>query len=180
MRHVDVTLPSLQVDDFPLSNTMTPTLKPSAQRVQDALTVLGFPNRVFELDASTRTSAEAAAAVGCDIGQIAKSLVFRGAQSHKPILIIASGANRVNLQELALRVGETLERPDADFVREQTGYAIGGVPPLAHVQPLETWLDADLWRYATIWAAAGHPNALFPLSPDELATMTGGSIVPIA
>ena len=158
---------------------MNQTLKPSAQRVQDALAARGFSNQVVELEASTRTSAEAAAAVGCEVGQIAKSLIFKGKRSKKPILIIASGANRVDEKVMKTYVGERLSRPDADFVREQTGYAIGGVPPLGHAHPLETYIDQDLWRYDEIWAAAGHPNALFRLTPDELAAMTGGQVVRI-
>ena len=154
-------------------------LKPSAQRVQDALIERGFTNQIVELDASTRTSAEAAAAVGCEVAQIAKSLLFRGATTGKPVLIIASGTNRVNTHALAALTGEPLERPDADFVRAQTGFVIGGVPPLGHAHAIETWIDRDLWQYKAIWAAAGHPNAVFPLTPDELAAMTGGQVVSV-
>jgi prolyl-tRNA editing enzyme YbaK/EbsC (Cys-tRNA(Pro) deacylase) len=158
---------------------MPSPLKPSAQRVQDALASRGFTNQVVELDASTRTSAEAAAAVGCSVAQIAKSLIFRTAESGRPVLIVASGANRVNVAAIEALVGESLMRPDADFVREQTGFVIGGVPPLGHAHPLETYLDADLWQYREIWAAAGHPNAVFPLTPDELAAMTGGRVLAV-
>ena len=153
------------------------SLKPSAQRVQDSLHTLGFANQIVELAESTRTSAEAAAAVGCEVAQIAKSLIFRGATSGKAILIIASGSNRVNEKAMVTHVGEKLERPDADFVRQQTGFVIGGVPPVGHAHALETYIDADLWNYPNIWAAAGHPNAVFPLTPDELAAMTGGKII---
>ncbi len=158
---------------------MPAALKPSAQRVQDALAARGSAHTVIELDASTRTAAEAAAAVGCSVAQIAKSLVFRGAHTGKAVLVIASGSNRVNQSALAPLVGEPLERPDADFVREQTGFAIGGVPPLGHDHPLETWIDSDLWQYAQIWAAAGHPNAVFALTPDDLLAMTGGQVAAI-
>ena len=154
-------------------------LKSSAQKVQDTLSAHGFSNQVVELDESTRTSAEAAAAIGCEVAQIAKSLIFRTASTGKPILIIASGSNRVNEKVLTGIVGEKLERPDADFVREQTGFVIGGVPPLGHAHPLETYIDQDLWQYASLWAAAGHPNAVFPLTPDELAAMTGGRVVKV-
>lgn len=154
-------------------------LKPSAQRVQDILSACGFSNPIVELTESTRTSAEAAAAVGCDVAQIAKSLIFRGATTGKAILIIASGSNRVNEKAMATHVGEKLQRADADFVREQTGFVIGGIPPLGHAHPLNTFIDADLWQYANIWAAAGHPNAVFPLTPDELVAMTGGKVVPV-
>lgn len=155
------------------------SLKPSAQRVQDVLIERGFTNQIVELAESTRTSVEAAAAVGCEVAQIAKSLIFRGATTGKAILIIASGSNRVNEKAMVAHVGEKLQRADAEFVREQTGFVIGGVPPLAHAHPLETYIDADLWQYANIWAAAGHPNAVFPLTPDELAAMTKGTVVSI-
>lgn len=158
---------------------MSNTLKPSAQRVQDMLTAQGFTNQVIELADSTRTSAEAAAAVGCEVAQIAKSLVFKGAASHHAILIIASGANRVHEKRVGAQLGEKLEKPDADFVREQTGYAIGGIPPLGHAQPLTTLIDEDLLQYTEIWAAAGHPNAVFRLTPDELVRMTGGKVTVI-
>lgn len=159
---------------------MSHPLKTSAQRVQDALAARNFPNQVIELAASTRTSAEAAAAVGCEVGQIAKSLVFKGKRSDKPILIIASGANRVNEKRIKEYLGEGLARPDADFVRTATGFAIGGIPPLGHDNPLETFIDEDLFQFGQIWAAAGHPNALFRLTPVELQAMTGGRVVAIA
>lgn len=158
---------------------MSDPLKPSAQRVQDALTARNFSNQVLELTASTRTSAEAAAAVGCEVGQIAKSLIFKGKRSGKPILIITSGANRVNEKRMKSYLGERLSRPDADFVREQTGFAIGGIPPLGHTTLLNTYIDEDLLHFEHIWAAAGHPNALFQLTPDELVAMTGGSVLMI-
>lgn len=111
-------------------------LSPSAQKVQDTLQSLGFNLQVIEFEQTTRTSAEAAQAVGCEIGQIAKSLIFKGKQSGKAILIIASGANRVDEKKIRALVGEKVEKPDADFVREQTGFAIGGVPPVGHAQKL--------------------------------------------
>ncbi|MFN8490967.1 MAG: YbaK/EbsC family protein [Caldilineaceae bacterium] len=158
---------------------MSNILKPSAQKVQDALTTLGFTNRVIELPDSTRTSVEAAAAVGCEVAQIAKSLIFQGKESRRAILVIASGSNRVNEKQMAERLGEKLQKPDAEFVREQTGFVIGGVPPLGHAQPLLTLIDEDLLQYAEIWAAAGHPNAVFRLKPTELVQMTGGTVVGI-
>ena len=156
------------------------SLKFSAQKVQDALAAAGFTNQVVELPDSTRTSAEAAAAVGCAVEQIAKSLVFRGKQSGAAILVIASGGNRVDEKKLKALAGENISKPDADFVREQTGFVIGGVPPIGHAQPLRTFIDRDLWRYQEIWAAAGHPNAVFRLTPDELAAMTGGAVADLA
>jgi prolyl-tRNA editing enzyme YbaK/EbsC (Cys-tRNA(Pro) deacylase) len=154
-------------------------LKPSAQRVQDALLARGFANQVIELADSTRSAAEAAAAVGCDVAQIAKSLIFQGKTSGQAILIIASGANRVNEKAVAAHLGEKLTRPDADFVREETGFAIGGVPPVGHAKALKTLIDADLLTLDPIYAAAGHPNALFQLSADELVRMTEGAVLSI-
>jgi prolyl-tRNA editing enzyme YbaK/EbsC (Cys-tRNA(Pro) deacylase) len=159
---------------------MALSLKSSAQKVQDALAAAGFTNQVVELPDSTRTSAEAAAAVGCAVEQIAKSLVFRGKQSGAALLVIASGGNRVDEKKLKALAGENISKPDADFVREQTGFVIGGVPPIGHAQPLRTFIDRDLWRYHEIWAAAGHPNAVFRLTPDELAAMTGGAVADLA
>ena len=158
---------------------MDQPLKPSAQRVQDALAVRGFNNQVVELAASTRTSIEAAEAVGCEVGQIAKSLIFKGKRSGKPILIIASGVNRVNEKRMKGYLGERLSRPDAEFVRTQTGFAIGGIPPLGHAASLDTYIDEDLFRFEQIWAAAGHPHALFQLTPDELEEMTCGRVVTV-
>ena len=152
-------------------------LKPSAQRVQDVLQERGFTNQVIELTDSARTAAEAAAAMGCAVGQIAKSLIFQGKESGAPILIIASGANRVNEKRVAAHLGEKLTKPDADFVREQTGFAIGGIPPVGHSQAIKTLIDEDLLQYEQIWAAAGHPNALFALTPDELVRMAQGAVV---
>lgn len=152
-------------------------LKPSAQRVQDALAAQAFTNEVIELADSTRSAAEAAAAVGCQVGQIAKSLVFKGAATGRALLVIASGANRVNEKHIGQHWGEKLEKPDADFVREQTGFAIGGIPPIGHVRPLTTLIDEDLLQFPEIWAAAGHPNAVFRLTPAELVRMTGGTVI---
>jgi len=154
-------------------------LAPSAQKVQDALAERGFTNQVVEMPASTRTSAEAAAAVGCTVGQIAKSLIFKGKHSGTAILVIASGANRVSEKKVAAVVGEPIEKPDAEFVRAQTGFVIGGVPPLGHATPLRTLIDPDLLAFEVIWAAAGTPNALFKLLPSELVAMTGGTVADV-
>ncbi|MBC7234073.1 MAG: YbaK/EbsC family protein [Chloroflexi bacterium] len=158
---------------------MSKPLPPSAQKIQEVLQHLGISSQVLELPQSTRTAAEAAQAVGCAVGQIVKSLVFRGKQTHKPILVLASGANRVNEKTLARLVGEPIEKADADFVREQTGFSIGGVPPIGHIQPLPTYIDEDLLQYEEIWAAAGTPHAVFPLTPADLVRMTGGTVIPI-
>ena len=156
---------------------MADELSASARRVQEALEGLGFRYQVVELPRTARTSAEAAEAIGCQVAQIAKSLVFRGKRSHKPILVIASGSNRVDEVRLAELVGEPVERADAEFVRQQAGFVIGGVPPLGHVQRLETFVDEDLLLHREIWAAAGNPFAVFRLSPTDLPAMTGGRVV---
>ncbi len=154
---------------------MTP-LSPSAQKVQDALHDLGFDLDIIEDAESTRTAQEAADRVGVTLGQIVKSLIFKGKTSGKPILVLTSGSNRVNEKRIKEYCGEKIERPDADYVREVTGYAIGGVPPIAHAQAMETYLDEDLLQYEIIWAAGGTPKAVFKLTPDDLQKMTGGRV----
>lgn len=158
---------------------MSDTLSPSAQRVQDALCRMGLPSQVVELPQTTRTAAEAAAAIGCRVEQIAKSLVFRGRQSQKPVLVIASGVNRVNEKRVGELLGERIERADPDFVRARTGFVIGGVPPVGHLERLATFIDEDLLQYGEIWAAAGNPNAVFRLVPSDLSRMTDGQVVSV-
>ena len=154
-------------------------LSSSARKVQEALNALGMSLEVVELPASTRTAPEAAQAVGCQVGQIVKSLVFKAKRSERPILVIASGANRVDERKIEALIGEPLGKADADFVRQQTGFVIGGVPPLGHSQPLETFIDEDLLQYEYVWAAAGTPHAVFKLNPGDLERMTGGRIMEI-
>jgi Cys-tRNA(Pro) deacylase len=158
---------------------MNKPLSSSAQKVQQALAGFGLDCRVKELSASTRTADEAAQAVGCDVGQIVKSLVFRGKTSGCGVFVVASGANQVNEKVLAALVGEKIDKADADFVREQTGYAIGGVPPVGHAVPLTTFVDEDLLQYQELWAAAGTPNALFSLTPAQLCLITSGTVAQI-
>lgn len=153
-------------------------LSKNALRVQAALAEFGLDLVVAELPDSTRTAPEAAAAIGCTVEQIVKSLIFK-TNSNKPILIAASGGNRVNEKRIREIIGEKIARADADFVREVTGYPIGGIPPLAHNQKIETLIDQDLLQYEEIWAAAGTPNAVFRLTPQQLALITGGKIVKI-
>jgi Cys-tRNA(Pro) deacylase len=154
-------------------------LSQSAQRVQDQLKRLGFEIQVQELPDSTRTSAEAARAVGCQIEQIVKSLVFKGEKSGQPVLILVSGANRVNEQAIEALLGETILKADPDFVRQQTGFVIGGVPPVGHTRKLRTFIDKDLLQHGSIWAAAGTPHAVFRLTPADLVKMTRGQVVDI-
>ena len=153
-----------------------PQLKESARRVQAALESAGYGFQIAEFPASTRTSEEAAAAIGCSLAQIAKSLIFRGRDSGRPVLVMASGANRVDEKAVRRLLGEKLSRADADFVRDATGFAIGGVPPVAHRQPPVTFIDADLMALEEIWAAAGTPNAVFRLTPAALVELTGGQV----
>lgn len=155
---------------------MAGELSRSAQRVRDALAARGAAFEVLELPSSTRTAAEAAAAVGCSIAQIAKSIVFRTVQGRKPVLIIASGANRVDEAKIAAYLGEPAEKADAAYVREHTGFAIGGVPPLGHTQPVTTIIDQDLLALGEIWAAAGTPNSVFRLDAASLPRLTQGVV----
>ena len=166
--------------ETPAAQPASPALSSSAQRVQGALAALGFTLAVVELPNSTRTAAEAAAAVGCTVGQIAKSIVFRAARSDRPVLVIAAGNNRVSEAAVAEKLGEPLAKADADFVRARTGYVIGGVPPVGHSEPLTTFVDEDLLAHETIWAAAGTPNAVFKLTPDQLVSLTQGSVTRIS
>ncbi len=151
-------------------------LEPSAQKVQDALRAAGFENVVVELPDSARTAAEAAAAVGCDIGQIVKSLLFQAQPSGRAVLVAASGSHRVDERAVAAVVGERIGRASAEVVRETTGFAIGGVPPIGHDHPVVAVVDEELLRHERIWAAAGHPHAVFSLTPAELVRMTGGTV----
>ncbi len=149
----------------------------SAQKIQNLLTELGYAYTVIEHAESTRTAQEAADRAGCELGQIVKSLIFRGRASGKPILVLTSGANRVDENRIAEYAGEPIGRADADFVRTVTGFAIGGVSPIGHAQKMETYLDEDFLQYLTIWAAAGTPNAIFELTTEDLKKMTGGKVV---
>lgn len=155
---------------------MDTALSASAKRVQDALNSFGVDCRVKELGESTRTAVDAANAVGCEVGQIVKSLVFRGKVSGSAVFVVASGANMVDEKALAALVGEKIERATPDFVREQTGFAIGGVSPVGHPAPLATFIDHDLLGYQELWAAAGTPNAVFALTPEQLCQITSGQV----
>ncbi len=155
---------------------MKPATAPSALQVQAAL---GPAFEVVEFEASTRTSEDAAAAIGCSVAEIAKSLVFRTAAG-RPVLVIASGTNRVDEKKVRALLGEKIERADADFVRSATGYAIGGVPPLAHATQPVVLIDRDLEAFAAVWAAAGTPNAVFRITPADLMRLTQGQVADVA
>ena len=156
---------------------MKPAESPSALKVQ---ATLGDRFEVLEFDLSTRTAADAAAAIGCEVAQIAKSLIFRGGNSGRAVLIIASGVDRVDEKKAAAAVGEPIARADADFVREATGFAIGGVPPVGHKTKPIVLIEESLLQFAEIWAAAGTPNAVFRLTPSDLVELTGGRTVAVA
>lgn len=158
---------------------MSEPLSKSALRVREALATAGIPARIVELPASTRTAVDAAAAVGCTVGQIAKSLVFRRTDTDEPVLVIASGTNRVDERLVTARLGSNIGKADADFVRHATGFAIGGVPPLGHVSRIRTLIDEDLLKFDIIWAAAGTPNAVFSTDPGLLVAGIRGEVMAV-
>lgn len=153
-------------------------MKASVARVVAALAALGVEAQVTEFPQSTRTADEAAAAIGAEVGQIVKSLVF--VAGDRPILALVSGTNRADPEKLAALAGAPISRADADAVRAATRFSIGGVPPVGHTTPLPTYLDRDLLRYETVWAAAGTPNAVFPITPAELERITGATVADLA
>src|SRR5262245_8215880 len=153
--------------------------KGSVARVRDALERLGLEAEIREFDASTRTSAAAAAAVGCTVAQIAKSVIFRAKGGNQPVLVIASGVNRVDEKKLEAALGDKIGRADAEFVRAATGFAIGGVAPVGHTGPVKIFIDKDLDQFDEIWAAAGSPNAVFRLTPADLRRITGGTTMAV-
>lgn len=159
---------------------MSKKVSASVQRVRDALAAAGLDNEVQELSASTRSAQEAAVAVGCDVSQIVKSLVLKGVTSGELFLVLTSGGNRVCLERVADLTGEAVTMADAASVRERTGFAIGGIPPLGHLEPLKAFIDSDLMGHTVIWAAAGSPNALFHLGPDDLLQISGGTVAVVA
>ena len=147
--------------------------------MQQALDAHGAAFSVVQMPATTRTAQEAATAIGCTVAQIAKSILFKGATTGKPILVIASGVNRVNEARVAEHAGEPLAKASPDFVRDATGYVIGGVPPVGFPQPIETWIDEALLHFDEVWAAAGTPFAVFSLDPRVLPELTGGRLVTV-
>ncbi|MGD2099866.1 MAG: YbaK/EbsC family protein [Desulfobacterales bacterium] len=158
---------------------MTVKLKPSAQKVQKALHAFNLSCEVVQMADTTRSASDAARAVGCHVGQIVKSLIFEGRQSHQPILVAASGANRVNERAVEQTVSEPIKMANPDYVRQMTGFAIGGVPPIGHDHALKIFIDEDLLQYDEIWAAAGTPHAVFKLTPDDLKRITNGTVISV-
>jgi len=151
----------------------------AVQRVERALAAAGVSAEVRSFPAGTRTAQDAAAAVGVEVGQIVKSLVFARPRSGRPLLVLVSGANRADEALLRDAAGEPVARADPELVRRATGFAIGGVPPVGHAEPLETLVDEDLLRYAIVWAAAGTPEAVFAVAPRDLVRACGGRVVPV-
>lgn len=154
-------------------------LPPSAAKVAAAAASLGLPIAIRIMPATTRTAEEAAAACGTSVGQIVKSLIFEGSESGTPLLLLVSGKNRVDERAVAARIGEGLKRPDAQRVRDITGFAIGGIPPLGHASALSAYIDPDLLAYEEVWAAAGTPNAVFPVDPNRLASAINATTLPM-
>lgn len=155
-------------------------LSESAERVRAFMADRGFIFQVAELPGTTRTAQEAAASIGCSVAQIAKSLVFKEIGTDRPVLVIASGINRVDVAKIEREAGIQLGRADGKYVKERVGFAIGGIPPVGHKEPLQTFLDEDLRRHATLWAAAGTPFAVFQLASADLAALTGGQWLDLA
>lgn len=153
-------------------------MKPAAAKVQAALDALGLDRKVMELGVDARTSQQAADALGVTVGQIAKSLVFT--VNGGPVLVIASGANRVDERRLGELAGGRVRRADPETVRQVTGYAIGGVPPVGHATTVPVYLDRDLFAHDVVYAAAGVPDGVFPIAPDELLRATGGRVCDLA
>lgn len=159
-------------------NGASPGWPRSVERVAEALRTAGLPAEIRMFDQETRTAEQAARAVGCDVGQIVKSLVFMAAD--RPVLVLCSGANRVDTSRLAALCGGPVRQATAEEAREATGFAIGGIPPLGHDRPLETLLDETLLAYPVVWAAAGSPRAVFPVEPARLAEATRATVARLA
>ena len=156
----------------------TKALPESVQRVAAALQAAGHPHGPVMLDDAARTAQQAADALGVGVGQIAKSIIFRRKDDDRAVLVITSGDRRVDEKKVAALVGK-LSRADAEFVRTRTGFAIGGVSPVAHTSPPVTLIDRELFRFEEIWAAAGHPHGVFRLQPQDLVTLTGAPVADI-
>ena len=155
-------------------------LAKSAISVQEALDKLQLNGQVLELPSSTRTASEAASSIGCDIAQIVKSLIFKTKKTEKPILVLASGLNQVDVKHIENHTGEKITKADADFVRKETGFAIGGIPPVGHKNMIDLiYIDQDLLAFDKVWAAAGTPNAVFCIKSQDLLKATSGKLMNI-
>lgn len=147
----------------------------STEDVRKFLAERGMNNEILELSDSAATAVLAAEAIGTTVGQIVKSLIFKDAQTGEPLLVLASGNNRVDEKKVSALVGSKVKKPDADFVRSKTGFVIGGVPPFAHLEQMKTFIDHDLLTFDCIWSSAGHPHSVVRLLPEELVSITGGT-----
>ncbi len=145
----------------------------SVRRVEQAAAGLGLKIAVIRMGESTRTAEDAAKACGCTVGQIVKSLIFKGRDTGDLLLLLVSGANRVDMDKAMAIVGEALEKADAEEVRRRTGFAIGGVAPIGHLEAPKIWIDETLTQFDTVWAAAGAPDAVFQVTPQALVEATG-------
>jgi prolyl-tRNA editing enzyme YbaK/EbsC (Cys-tRNA(Pro) deacylase) len=154
-------------------------LPEGVRRVQQALQSAGHPHAPVMLDGAARTAQEAAEGLGVQLGQIAKSVIFKRKEDGMAVLVVASGDRRVDEKKVAALVGK-LGRADADFVKAHTGFTIGGVSPVAHLNAPVTLLDQDLWRFDVLWAAAGHPHGVFQLQPEDLQRLTGAPVADVA
>ena len=150
------------------------SLSKSARKVQVSIEAAGCDFIVKEFSSGTRTAQDAARSIGCTVAQIVKSLIFKGKESSDPVLVLASGPNRVNEKLITEKLGEQLVKADADFCRDVTGFAIGGIPPIGHKQKIKTFIDEDLLRHEVVWAAAGTPNAVFEMESSKLSEITEG------
>ena len=164
-------------DERPVQGRHGAVMKAAVQRVHDALQAAGVEPRIVEFSESTRTAEDAARAIGATVERIVKSLVFMAGD--QPVLVLVSGVNRVATTRLAAILGAPVRRADADVVRTATGFAIGGVPPLGHATALTIVLDEDLLQYDLVYAAAGTPNAVFPITPDTLLRVTGARVAAV-
>lgn len=154
-------------------------LSKSSQKVKIALEAKNLYAEVVTLSDSARTAQAAADALQCDVAQIVKSLIFRSKETSKPLLVLASGVNRVDEKKLATLIGEKIVKADANFTRQVTGFAIGGIPPVGHAQTIQTFIDEDLLKLQDLWAAAGTPHTVFKLQPSDLVSVTNGTIIAI-
>jgi prolyl-tRNA editing enzyme YbaK/EbsC (Cys-tRNA(Pro) deacylase) len=151
----------------------------SMKRVQAAIDAVGLTTEIHVLPDSARTAADAASAVKVEVGQIAKSMIFEGQESGKLKLLLVSGAHNADLEMAKAALGEPLVRADAKRVRSETGFAIGGVSPIGHLNEIETWMDRALLKYEVVWGAGGAPHAVFPIMPADLQRVTGAIVIDV-
>ncbi len=152
----------------------------NTRKIQEILNKFNLSINIKEFPNSTKTSSDAAKVIGCNISQIAKSIIFRGVKTNNPYLVIASGSKRINEKKIEEIVKEKIEKANAEFVKKETGFGIGGVAPFGHIKKIQTFIDKDLFKYKEIWAAAGTSNSVFKINPKKLLKITEGKIVDIS